>query len=116
MLASAAAVVCAAPRVSESATRTSDPATVRVVIDSHSASPVEPGFAGYNVALMDVAFGYRDRRFAAQVKRLAPGWLRYPAGTRSEAFDWTTGASHRSWVDRVSLTFTRDVQSDFQTM
>jgi len=116
MLASAAAVVCAAPRASRSATRTSDPATVHVVIDSHSASPIEPGFAGYNVALMDVAFGYRDRRFAGQVKRLAPGWLRYPAGTRSEAFDWTTGASRRPWVDRVSLTFTRDVQSDFQTM
>jgi hypothetical protein len=116
LLASAAAVVCAAPRVPQSATLSSDAATVRVVIDSHSVSPIEPGFAGYNVALMDVAFGYRDRRFASQVKRLGPGWLRYPAGTRSEAFDWTTGTSHPSWIDRASLTFSRDVQSDFRTI
>jgi hypothetical protein len=88
-------------------------ATAHVVINSRNPSPIEPGFAGYNVALMDVALGYGDRRFAAQVKRLGLGWLRYPAGTRSEAFDWTTGTSHQSWVDRVSRTFTRDVQGYF---
>ena len=85
-----------------------------VEISSRNPTSVEPGFAGYNVALMEVAFGYDDRRFAAQVQRLSPGWLRFPAGTRSEAFDWTTGTSHQSWVDRVSRTFTRDVQGYFQ--
>ncbi|MFL6229945.1 MAG: hypothetical protein ACJ741_14325 [Pyrinomonadaceae bacterium] len=64
--------------------------------------------------MMNVAFGYGDPRFAAQVQRLSPGWLRYPAGTRSEAFDWTTGASHQSWVDSVSLTFAQDVRADFR--
>jgi hypothetical protein len=75
---------------------------------------IEPGFAGYNVALMYVAFGYGDPRFAVKVRQLVPGWLRYPAGTRSEAFDWTTGASHQSWVDSASLTFGQDVQADFR--
>jgi hypothetical protein len=75
---------------------------------------IEPGFAGYNVALMYVAFGYGDPRFAVKVRKLVPGWLRYPAGTRSEAFDWTTGASHQSWVDSASLTFAQDVQADFR--
>ena len=88
--------------------------TVLVSIHLRDNTPIEPGFAGYNVALMSVAFGYRDPRWIAQVRRLGPGWLRYPAGTRSEAFDWTTGASHQSWVDTVSRSFSPEVQADFR--
>jgi hypothetical protein len=91
----------------------SDP-TVFVSIGSRGRTSIEPGFAGYNAALMTVAFGYKYPGLAAQVRRLGPGWIRYPAGTRSEAFDWTTGASHQTWVDSVSLTFPQDVLADFR--
>ena len=89
-------------------------ASVYVSINSRDHTQIEPGFAGYNVALMYVAFDYRYLRFGAEVRRLSPGWLRYPAGTRSEAFDWTTGASHQSWVDSASLSFSDDVRTDFR--
>jgi hypothetical protein len=88
--------------------------TVYVSINSRHHTQIEPGFAGYNVALMYVAFDYRYLPFGAQARRLNPGWLRYPAGTRSEAFDWTTGASHQSWVDSASLSFSDDVRTDFR--
>jgi hypothetical protein len=88
-------------------------ASVRIFIDTRKSSVITPGFAGYNAALMDVAFGYADARFATRVRRLGIGWLRYPAGTRSEAFDWRTGGSHPSWVASVSRSFSPDVEQDF---
>jgi len=99
--------------VRPSSAQSKSDATVLVSIHSRANTPIEPGFAGYNVAMMSVALGYRDPRWIAQVRRLGPGWLRYPAGTRSEAFDWTTGASHQSWVDTVSRSFSSEVQADF---
>ncbi|AHG93235.1 hypothetical protein J421_5700 (plasmid) [Gemmatirosa kalamazoonensis] len=83
---------------------TAGPATVSVFVGTRRATPLAPALAGYNVALMGVALTYTDRDLAAAARRLSPGWLRYPAGTRGEAFDWRTGRSHQAWVDAVTGT------------
>ena len=92
------------------------PATVSAYIDTRDVTPLAPGFAGYNVALMGVPLAYTDRALAAAARRLSLGWLRYPAGTRGEAFDWRTGRSHQAWVDAVSHTFTAADRPFFHDM
>lgn len=90
--------------------------TATVYVDTRQPSTVEPGFAGYNVALMDVALGYRDPRLAKAALELNVGWLRYPAGTRGEAFDWSTGRSRADWVDQAARTFSEEDRPFFQGM
>jgi hypothetical protein len=87
------------------ALRVAERSTVSVLVDTHDVRPLAPGFAGYNVALMSIPLAYTDAHLAAAARRLSPGWLRFPAGTRSEAFDWHSGRSHQSWVDDVSRSF-----------
>ena len=89
---------------------------VSVFVNTHDVMPLAPGFAGYNVALMNVPLAYTDAGLAAAARRLSPGWLRFPAGTRSEAFDWRTGRSHQSWVDEVSRSFGVADRPFFQDM
>ena len=79
-------------------------ATVQINVSTSGSTGIEAAFAGFNVALMDKALSYTDPRLMTLAKRLAPAWLRYPAGTRSEAFDWTTGESRSDWVDRFAGT------------
>src|SRR5690349_12696297 len=80
-------------------------ATVRISISTSASTPVEPGFAGYNVALMDSGLQPTDSRLVAVVTKLTPGWLKYPAGARTNAFDWSTGQYRKEWVDRFVGTF-----------
>lgn len=41
-----------------------------------------------------------DPRLLPFAKRLSPGRLKYPAGSRTNAFDWTTGLYREEWIDR----------------
>jgi hypothetical protein len=36
------------------------------------------------------------------VTTLSPGWLRFPAGTESEAFDWSSGQLVPAWINALS--------------
>jgi hypothetical protein len=61
---------------------------------------VHPGFAGYNLALMAAGIEYTDANLTVAAAKLRPGWVRYPAGAKSDAFDWQTGRMRQEWVDR----------------
>ncbi|MFN7998753.1 MAG: hypothetical protein U0Q18_34335 [Bryobacteraceae bacterium] len=41
---------------------------------------------------------YYDPKFIAAVTPLKPGWVRYPAGTASLAFDWTAAHMNVGWM------------------
>lgn len=76
------------------------------VVDISTSNPtaLNPGFSGFNLALVWYGVSYRDPSFRQQAAALRPGWLRYPAGTGSDAFDWSTGFTRQEWVDRFSGT------------
>jgi hypothetical protein len=99
----ACVVLFAAGTAAQHASSSPQP-SVHIAISTSNPSAIGPAFAGFNVALMDAALGYTDPRLITFAQRLAPGWLRYPAGTRSEAFDWMTGQSRPEWVGRFSGT------------
>src|SRR5208337_2335502 len=77
----------------------SAPAQVSATIDidtTHTA-PLNASFSGFNDEVVFPAefFDYRLNNLAAQ---LAPGWVRYPSGSFSEAFNWQTGLMDPSWA------------------
>jgi alpha-L-arabinofuranosidase len=45
---------------------------------------------------------YYDRNFQRILKILSPGWLRFPGGTDSEAFDWESGEIVPAWVKALA--------------
>jgi len=71
------------------------PATIDV--DTTRNTPLHAGFSGFNdeVVFPSEYFDYRLNNVAAQ---LSPGWVRYPSGLFSQAFNWQTGLMVPSWV------------------
>src|ERR1035438_5401296 len=78
-------------------------AQVDVVVSfvTTNSTPLNPGFGGFNTSA-DNAVEYFDTNFQQMVTALSPGWLRYPAGTESDAFDWLTGQMVPAWVDGLA--------------
>src|SRR5579863_1874947 len=65
------------------------------------ATPLNPGFNGFNNNLKN-AVEYYDPNFQKILKTLSPGWLRFPGGTDSEAFDWVSGEIAPEWVTALA--------------
>ena len=66
-------------------------------IDAVHTTPLNANFSGFND---EVTFPveYYDYRFNNLAAQLSPGWVRYPSGIFSDAFDWQTGMMVSSWV------------------
>lgn len=94
------------------ANATTDPTTVSVNFVSTTSTPLNPGFNGFN-GNMKNAVEYYDINFQHVLATLSPGWLRFPGGTDSEAFNWATGEIVPSWVDRLSAKqYTHDINAN----
>ena len=74
-----------------------------VNIDTTSPSPLPAGFSGFNVPQLRNGVEYFDPKFVAAAASLRPGWLRFPAGTASLAFDWQAGHVNTGWLDYLTL-------------
>ncbi|MGA2196416.1 MAG: hypothetical protein ABSH40_14205 [Bryobacteraceae bacterium] len=66
-------------------------------IDTTHTTPLNANFSGFNDEVVFPAefFDYRLGNLAAQ---LTPGWVRYPSGSFSDAFNWQTGLMVPSWA------------------
>jgi uncharacterized protein (TIGR03437 family) len=66
-------------------------------IDTTHTTPLNANFSGFNDEVVFPAefFDYRLNNLAAQ---LSPGWVRYPSGLFSDAFNWQTGLMVASWA------------------
>src|SRR5579863_1729616 len=73
-------------------------------IDTTHTTALNPNFSGFNDEVVFPAeyFDYRLNNVAAQ---LTPGWVRYPSGIFSDAFNWQTGMMNPSWVSQFQSTF-----------
>ncbi len=74
-----------------------------VSIDTTQTTPLNANFSGFNdeVVFPPEFFDYRLNNIAAQ---LSPGWVRYPSGSFSDAFDWQTGMMVPSWAAQFAGT------------
>jgi uncharacterized protein (TIGR03437 family) len=68
-----------------------------VAIDTTHTTPLNANFSGFNDEVVFPAefFDYRLENLAAQ---LSPGWVRYPSGSFSDAFNWQTGMMVPAWA------------------
>src|SRR5271165_1985932 len=76
-----------------------------------NATPLNPGFYGFNNSLGNTV-EYYDTNYQQYLTTLSPGWLRFPAGTESEAFDWASGEVVPAWVCALAgKTYTHDINA-----
>jgi uncharacterized protein (TIGR03437 family) len=77
--------------------------TATIDIDTTHTTPLNANFSGFNDEVVFPAeyFDYRLENLAAQ---LSPGWVRYPSGTFSDAFNWQTGMMAPSWAAEFQTT------------
>lgn len=67
-------------------------------IDMTSAIPIASGFSGFNAPQNLNGVEYYDPKFISAVKPLKPGWLRFPEGLPSMAYDWDSGQMNGAWI------------------
>jgi len=96
-------------QVSPHATANSPIVSVNFV--TTAATPLNPGFNGFSQSLNN-AVEYYDTNFQHMLTTLSPGWLLFPAGTESEAFDWASGKIVPAWVDALAAkAYTHDLNA-----
>ena len=77
--------------------------TAIINVDTNASKPLNTGFGGFNdEAISPVE--YFDYRFNDTAVFLQTGWLRYPGGVSSSAFDWRTGSIDPAWASRFQGT------------
>jgi uncharacterized protein (TIGR03437 family) len=96
-------------QVSPNATTNSLNVSVNFV--TTTATPLNPGFNGFNYSLRN-AVEYYDPNLQHILTTLSPGWLSFPGGTDSEAFDWASGEIVSAWVDALAAKpYTHDINA-----
>ena len=78
-------------------------ASATIDIDATRVTALNAGFSGFNDEVVFPAefYDYRLGNLAAQ---LSPGWVRYPSGLFSQAFNWRSGMMEPAWVRQFSST------------
>ena len=79
-----------------------NPVVIR--IKTKPSAPIAAGSSGFNTPQPRNGVEYYDPKFVAAATPLRGGWVRYPAGTASLAFDWTTGHTNTAWMQYCSVT------------
>lgn len=73
-----------------------------VNVNTATATPLSPGFSGFDDEYLINGVEYWDPKFTAMVAPLKPGWIRYPAGTPSIAFDWQSSHENLQWMSTLA--------------
>jgi len=71
--------------------------TATVAIDTTHYTSLNANFNGFNDEVV-FPVEYFDYRFNNYAAGLTPGWVRYPSGAYSDAFDWQTGMLVPAWA------------------
>jgi hypothetical protein len=74
---------------------------VVINIKTSPQATIAAGFSGVNAAQPRNGVEYYDPKFVAAVTPLKPGWVRYPGGTVSMDFDWSTGYTNANWMSSL---------------
>jgi hypothetical protein len=73
-----------------------------ITLETTAPKPLATGFSGFNDANVIHAAEYNDPKFEAMVLPLKPGFIRYPGGSDSLAFDWQTAHENGSWLNDLT--------------
>ena len=69
-----------------------------ISLNTTTSTPLAHGFSGFDDEYLINGVGYWDPKYLAMVEPLKAGWIRFPSGSPSMAFDWQTGYLNQSWI------------------
>ncbi|HLY17720.1 MAG TPA: hypothetical protein VKR61_10885 [Bryobacteraceae bacterium] len=72
---------------------------VAINVKTQTSAPLATGFSGFNMPQLRNGVEYHDPKFVYAVGPLKPGWLRFPGGTASMAYDWNPADSSGGHID-----------------
>ena len=78
------------------------PAFANININTTKATPIATGFSGFDDEHLITGVEYYDPKWISAVEQLKPGWIRFPAGMDSMAFDWQAGYISPTWLTELS--------------
>jgi|GEM_PF-4872900 len=73
--------------------------SVTINIHTDEPHPLQQGFSGFNMNLFNNGTSYLDPAMTQLAEKVSPGWIRFPAGTADDDFDWKTGLTPQSMLD-----------------
>jgi hypothetical protein len=82
-----------------------------ITLTTTSATPLAPGFSGFHDSPLLNGIEYFDPKWVAAVQPLKPGWIRFPGGTPSMAFDWQTAHMDSAWLSVLEPNIPADFYS-----
>lgn len=74
-------------------------ASLIININTATSTPIAADFSGFNVPQLRNGVEYYDPKFVSAVKPLNPGWMRFPGGTVSMAYDWNPADQYGGHID-----------------
>jgi len=80
------------------ASQESGPAVVSIDTTHRLPLPSRRHFAGGNMQIMFSGQSYTDPKMRSMLAGLDLGWMRFPAGTMDDAWDWRTGQMKPEWI------------------
>jgi Putative Ig domain len=72
-----------------------------ITVQTTAPKPLAQGFSGFNDASVIHGVEYNDPKFLAMVLPLKPGFIRYPGGSDSLAFDWQSAHENQPWFNSL---------------
>jgi hypothetical protein len=73
-----------------------------ISVNTAATAPLAAGFSGFDDEYLIDGVEYWDPKYIAMVEPLKPGWIRFPSGTPSMAFDWQLSHMNLSWLGDLS--------------
>ena len=77
-------------------------ASVNIVTTTPLSVPSRSNFSGANMQLFYTGTSYLDKNMQAMASGMNLGWVRFPAGTADDAYNWSTGDTPDAWVNQFS--------------
>ncbi len=74
---------------------------VVVAFATSTSTPLNAGFAGFPTEVLGTGVKYGDTNLQRVASALSPGWLLFPGGSTSDAFDWSSGLTVQSWINEI---------------
>jgi hypothetical protein len=72
-----------------------------ISVTTTSSTPLAPALSGFQDEYLLHGVEYWDPKYLAMVEPLRPGWVRFPSGTPSMAFDWQTAHENPGWINEL---------------
>src|SRR5580658_2558949 len=75
-----------------------------LTVNTNEVTPLAPNLSGFNDPYLLYGVEYWDPKYVPLVQALKPGWIRFPGGTTSMAFDWETAHENTTWMAELANT------------